>query len=1154
MILLTIWLKNHPLPSGAALGLGDLVSASTSDPFERRRLRRQFEQIGDRIAEQLTPLIESEFSGLPANEIRAIVLLTEEVLREAELDASVFAALDAEPRKVETRAREHASERIEQAHLTAAGDAFFDLLLMETMSYLVELAIDLPPFQTSAAQEMLRRESLILDLVNEVFERLPQAPQFLGGHPGGAAAAFETEYRRALTRQLDEIELFGLDLPEYRRRYDLSVAYISLVLDRKSGLEDEEAGLDQTCEVDGDEGRTMGTPGGEASRYSGSGHVLNEMPRAIITGQAGSGKTTLLQWLAVNACRGDLESQLSSLGDTVPFFIALRRFADISLPAPEEFMLRELAGVMPQGWIHDQLGAGRGLVLVDGLDEMPPERRDEVRRWLRELVDLFPESRFVVTSRPPALEEGWLDERDFALAELQPMSITDISLFIEHWHRAAIEDPHDEAEKEKLQALSEALLRQIREDRSVRALATSPLLCAMLCALHRDRKSYMPRGRLEIYRAALEGLVDRRDVEREVATGLPAQSLSLPEKLVLLRDLSHWLLVNSYTDAPIDRCTERVAQKLKSMPHLNYSAEQVFEYLLTRSGVLREPVPGQVDFLHRTFQEYLAAQEIVEQDNIGHLVREAVNDEWREVTILASGHARRDQREQLIAGLIERGRDEPDNAYRLHLLAVACLDTSVELAEERTEELKAILAELIPPHTMTDAIALASAGELAVPLLGSNWRRTKARTTAACVRSLALIGGEQSLTHLEQIAPDRRLTVGRELIRMWDEFDLEEYARRVLSKSPIFADRSLMMPPEKALYAAHLTGLQGLQIGGFRVTGEVPGGRLSFEPLVPSPDLRHLVLADLEAEIDFKAITGLTGLTDLTVMSCPLVSNIDTLGDCEKLTTLALSFVDVDDLGFVGRIEGLQRLRLLTLHVTDLGDLAELEQLRALEVHQLPAVTDLSELAELKLDRLRLTGMEAAADLGWLAAQPQLSSLMVESHDGDLSEFFAHPSLEELEVTVPGVLEIGSSIVSGSLKILSFYRPGDLEDIAAVAHCPNLVSLDLEGAFDLEDIGPLASCRNLERLSLVGSSVEDLSPLAGLNSLRRLDLRVTDVTDFSPLRELPDLKLVNVGPAKLDAARRELGRAAVFAWGGPVVPWVDRQDGYYPTLHDLSGR
>ncbi len=63
------------------------------------------------------------------------------------------------------------------------------------------------------------------------------------------------------------------------------------------------------------------------------------------------------------------------------------------------------SGEMPNGWVREVLRRGDGLVLVDGVDEMRREDREGMLEALQELTQLFPLSRFVVTSRPPVVDE-----------------------------------------------------------------------------------------------------------------------------------------------------------------------------------------------------------------------------------------------------------------------------------------------------------------------------------------------------------------------------------------------------------------------------------------------------------------------------------------------------------------------------------------------------------------------------------------------------------------------------------------------------------------------------------------------------------------------------------------------------------------------------
>src|SRR5207248_5838453 len=135
----------------------------------------------------------------------------------------------------------------------------------------------------------------------------------------------------------------------------------------------------------------------------------------------------------------DFAGPLAALNGTVPFFIPLRRYVDRELPAPQDFPLTvgaHVAHEMPQNWVHELLRTGQALILVDGVDEMPEGQRDRVRAWLTDLVETFRSARYVVTSRPAAIDEGWLDRLHFTTTELQPMSMTDVAEFVRQWHEA----------------------------------------------------------------------------------------------------------------------------------------------------------------------------------------------------------------------------------------------------------------------------------------------------------------------------------------------------------------------------------------------------------------------------------------------------------------------------------------------------------------------------------------------------------------------------------------------------------------------------------------------------------------------------------------------------------------------------------------------
>ena len=281
--------------------------------------------------------------------------------------------------------------------------------------------------------EVLKREGQLLEVVEEVLaevRRIREASEY--ANPEKEAAQFEEQYLRGIIKKLDYMELFGVDVSPASRRHRLSVAYISLCVRQKRSDEEPdrselryEDGLGAEEESDGD--YTI-KPVEKVLKYAG---------RLVVRGEAGSGKTTLLRWIAVNSARRSFEDGLAEWNDAVPFFIPLRRCVGSRLPAPEEFprlILPSIAEEMPDLWVHQTLRSGRAIVLIDGVDEVPSSQRSAVREWLDELSSTFGGARFIISSRPSAIQDGWMSEEGFEDAELQPMELPDIWEFIDHWH------------------------------------------------------------------------------------------------------------------------------------------------------------------------------------------------------------------------------------------------------------------------------------------------------------------------------------------------------------------------------------------------------------------------------------------------------------------------------------------------------------------------------------------------------------------------------------------------------------------------------------------------------------------------------------------------------------------------------------------------
>ena len=288
------------------------------------------------------------------------------------------------------------------------------------------------------------------------------------------------------------------------------------------------------------------------------------------------------------------------------------------------------------------LKAGRGLILLDGVDEVPNHLRESViHQEIDAIVNTFPNNYFLVSTRPEAVPPDWLAALEFREARINPMSVHDVGRLIGNWHEAVTGQLESMGKPGgNLKKLANDLADLLPDHPPIARLATNPLLCAMICALHRDRGQKLPESQSELCEALCQVLLHRRELESGLELDKfpePYHRLSYTDKKVVLRDLAYHMVVNGKSTITADEAEKKIAQALRHSPnHSETDAPIIGRCLLERSGMLRESRPGHIDFLHNTFKEYLAAARFVEEDNAGLLAREALDPAWQPVALFAA--------------------------------------------------------------------------------------------------------------------------------------------------------------------------------------------------------------------------------------------------------------------------------------------------------------------------------------------------------------------------------------------------------------------------------------------------------------------------------------------------------------------------------------
>ncbi|WP_331741510.1 NACHT domain-containing protein (plasmid) [Streptomyces sp. NBC_00726] len=795
--------------------------------------------------------------------------------------------------------------------------------------------------------------------------------------------SFEERYLNYVAERHSQLTVVGLDLsrPE-RARWPLDAAYLSLELAE----------------------RPEGWPAGgeEADRPSvvvkRAEHALANCRRVLLRGLAGSGKTTLLQWLAVATARDELPEELADWRGQIPFVLPLRTLVRRGpLPEPHDFLSSvgtPLAASQPEGWADAALARGEALVLVDGIDEVPQEHRGATRDWLERLLAAYRDARFVVTTRPSAVPEGWLASSRFTELSVRPMNAVDTGVFVGRWHTAARHGSATEAERSQLRDLEAALLVTVRAQRDLAQLSSTPLMCALICALHRDRRGHLPHSRMELYEAALSMLLVRRDLERSIDVPEGIQ-LTEHQSVQLLQRLAYWLIRNRQTE--MDRATALalVGDALPAMQAVaeQGTADQVLAHLVGRSGLLRQPTADTIDFVHRTFQDYLGAKAAIETHDFPLLVNNAHDDQWEDVTRMAVAHARPAESADLLRRLVARGDAEDEYRNRLHLLAAASLQYATEIEPDARRLVEQRARLLMPPRSSEEAEELAALGPGILDLLPGP-QALEDDEVGPVVKTATAIGGDQAYGFLRRFAqslpPD---STPHELSEGWEHFEADQYARDILlpcrGKDRLYVE---VHTHDQRNALRLLTPITDIHFQGEFTEDQV------FEHLSPE-HTRTLRISSGHLLRDLKFIRKLPALKTLELSECAQLAHLEDLAGT-PLTSLSLTN-QPRELSF-DALDSLPELTSLSFYThlpsESLADVPAPECLTSLHLGwtdaSLSGISRWQQLQELTI----ADGLDNAA---WheIATLPHLTELLISRYD--LKHAVSLPSVTYLRLISP---------------------------------------------------------------------------------------------------------------------------------------------------------
>jgi predicted NACHT family NTPase len=239
--------------------------------------------------------------------------------------------------------------------------------------------------------------------------------------------------------------------------------------------------------------------------------------KVVLLGAPGSGKTTSMSYFAVMLAQKQPEKlELAPDTDWLPILIRIRDLAtqpDMSvLDYARHFAEKTLeVKALPVGFFEYWLEDGRGLILLDGLDEVAEEaKRYEVVRQIENFLGKFEPNRAIITSRPAGYKRDFFRTEEFPHYELQPFDDPKIEEFINRWYDSRVPD------KEEARRRKESLKKALSEQDRIKLLARNPLLLTIIALIHRYQ-ALLPKERYKLYDKAVETLLKSWDANKELS-------------------------------------------------------------------------------------------------------------------------------------------------------------------------------------------------------------------------------------------------------------------------------------------------------------------------------------------------------------------------------------------------------------------------------------------------------------------------------------------------------------------------------------------------------------------------------------------------------------------------------------------------------------
>ena len=325
----------------------------------------------------------------------------------------------------------------------------------------------------------------------------------------------------------------------------------------------------------------------------------------LVEGSPGIGKTTFCLKLAHDWALGKIQTECSFPKFEVVLLLKCRDIdGDIMGTIREQLLPRDIEEKIVEKLLHflkDIHNQERILIILDGLDELPEKSQHHVDELLNRRI--LPFCYVLATSRQ---ERGIEVRKNFVFdihLEIKGYAESDSIAYVRRHFETIGQSPK-----------GERLIKEMQQNTFLHALRNNPLNLLLLCVIFEDYEGKLPTSRTELYQVIVQCLLRRYCARHSLA--VPKDNTTLQkrfeEDVLALGELAWACLLNDrqcFSEGKLAECEVKNQNMVARKIGLLYMEE----------SLKRISPQHEYWFLHKTFQEYLAAAFITRKLQKGEL-------------------------------------------------------------------------------------------------------------------------------------------------------------------------------------------------------------------------------------------------------------------------------------------------------------------------------------------------------------------------------------------------------------------------------------------------------------------------------------------------------------------------------------------------------